>query len=376
MKYFLIAGEASGDLHASNLVKGLKKEDPDATFTFIGGDLMTDAAGSKPLYHFRTMNFMGFIAVLANFFKIHRILRQTKHTIATDPPDVLILVDYAGFNLRMARYAHQLGLKVFYYISPKVWAWRESRLKFLKAYVDRLFVIFPFEVEFFRKHEMEVEYHGNPLIDVIHEYEPHSPSRNKFLEDNQLDGRPLVALLAGSRKQEIKSCLPEMIKAARSFPDYQFVVAGAPSVEKGLYAHYLAGTGIHLVLNQTYALLSHAEAAVVTSGTATLETALLNVPQVVIYKTGGLTYRIGKLFVTFRFFSLVNLILDRELVKEYLQKGLAGKITNELEKILNDKEHQFMITSGYEKIRNELGEPGVSDRVARGMIRKLRQKEK
>ncbi len=379
MKYVVIAGEASGDLHASNLMRGIRKEDPDAAFTFIGGDLMSAAAGPRPgttpLYHYKEMNFMGFAAVIANFRKLNTILRKTKKVIAGENPDAVILVDYAGFNLRIARYASRLGLKVFYYISPKVWAWRESRVKALKKYVDRLFVIFPFEVDYFREHGMEVEYHGNPLMDVVHAFEQTRPSREAFLAEHQLDQRPVIALLAGSRRQEINSCLPEMVKSARAFPDYQFVVAGAPSVDRGLYEQHLGGTGIRLVMNQTYALLSQSVAAVVTSGTATLETALLDVPQVVIYKTGALTYNIGKLFVTFRFFSLVNLIYGRELVKEFLQTRLAHRVENELEKILNDRDHQLMITEGYARIRKMLGTPGVADRVAHRMIALLRKKE-
>ena len=379
MKYVVIAGEASGDLHASHLMYGLRQKDPDAAFTFIGGDLMSAAAragsrsGSAPLFHYKEMNFMGFAAVLGNFRKLNAILRKTKAVIAGESPDVVILVDYAGFNLRIARYARRLGLKVFYYISPKVWAWRESRVKALKKYVDRLFVIFPFEVDYFREQGMEVEYHGNPLMDVVHAFEKTRSSRDAFLAEHQLDQRPVIALLAGSRRQEINSCLPEMVKAARAFPDYQCVVAGAPSVDPDLYGQHLGGTGIRLVMNQTYPLLAHSVAAVVTSGTATLETALLNVPQVVIYKTGALTYNIGKLFVTFRFFSLVNLIAGRELVKEFLQTGLAAKTANELGKILNNRDHQLMITEGYAQIREMLGTPGVADRVAQGMIALLRK---
>ncbi|MDF1571874.1 MAG: lipid-A-disaccharide synthase [Bacteroidales bacterium] len=400
MKYFVIAGEASGDLHASNLMHALQRTDPAAAFTFIGGDLMTEAAGkgnspvpagsegrpdvavgdrtpeasaNAPLFHYKEMNFMGFAAVLANFWKLSSILRHTKKAIRSAAPDAVILVDYAGFNLRIARYAHRKGIRVLYYISPKVWAWRKSRVKALKKYVDRLFVIFPFEVDFFREQGMEVEYHGNPLMDVVHRFEKTGPSRETFLEEHQLDDRPVIALLAGSRRQEINSCLPEMIKAAAAFPGYQFVVAGAPSVDHELYAQHLEGTGIRLVFSQTYPLLSHARAAVVTSGTATLETALLGVPQVVIYKTGALTYRIGKLFVTFRFFSLVNLVLGRELVKEFLQTNLAGQVENELVKILNDRGHQLMITTGYTQIREMLGKPGVADRVAGGMTALLKQ---
>ncbi|MEX2370214.1 MAG: lipid-A-disaccharide synthase [Bacteroidales bacterium] len=372
MKYFLIAGEASGDLHASNLMKGLKAEDPAVEFRFLGGDLMEAVAEGQPLQHFREMNFMGISAVIRNMGHLKRILAKTKRAIREFSPDAVILVDYAGFNLRMARFASGLGIKTFYYISPKVWAWRKGRIRLLKKYVHKLFVIFPFEVEFFHNHGMEVEYHGNPLMDVLAEFNSRKPARESWIHSASLDDRPVIALLAGSRKQEIKSCLPEMIRAASGFPDYQFVVAGAPSVENPVYDSLLEGSGIKIVYNDTYNLLSHAEAAIVTSGTATLETALFDIPQVVVYKTGFLTYRIGKLFVTFRFFSLVNLIFGDELVPELLQVNLESGIREELKKILNTEKTSLQMREGYAKIREMLGEAGVSRRVAGKMVELLR----
>ena len=372
MRYFLIAGEASGDLHASNLMHGLKDQDPEAQFLFVGGDLMAEVARQKPLQHYREMNFMGLFAVIAHIRSIRKILLKTKKAIIDYAPDALILVDYAGFNLRIAKAVAGKGIRVFYYISPKVWVWRKSRIKLLKKFVDRLFVIFPFEVAFFRQNGMDVEYHGNPLMDVMQAFEQKRTTREQFLASNNLPDRPVIALLAGSRKQEIKSCLPEMIRASQRFPDHSFVVAGAPSVDKKIYESLLEGTGVSIVYDNTYQLLSHALAAVVTSGTATLETALLDVPQVVVYKTGKLTYRIGKLFVNFRFFSLVNLIFGDELVKELLQYRVEEGIVEELGKIINDAEYSLQIRTGYAKIRNLMGEAGTSRRIAGKMTALLR----
>jgi len=370
MNYFLIAGEASGDLHASNLMRGLKEEDPGAGFAFVGGDRMAAVAGVEPVHHFRDMNFMGFFDVVRHLGRLRRIMKRTKNAVVATMPDVLILVDYAGFNLRMARFASKKGIRVFYYIPPKVWAWRKGRLRDLKKYVDRLFVIFPFEVSFFQEHGMEVVYEGNPLTDIFGTFRSSVRTRETFLADNELPDKPIVALLAGSRRQEIEACLPEMIRASGDFPDHQFVVAGAPSVEPALYRELLQETGIAIVYDQTYDLLSHARAAVVTSGTATLETALFDVPQVVIYKTGKLTYRIGKLFVNFRFFSLVNLIFGRELVKELLQHDLEQRIRMELRRIIDDKAYRLQMRKGYAKIREMVGEPGASRRIA-GRMNKL-----
>lgn len=372
MQYFLIAGEASGDLHTSNLMAGLKAEDPAADFSFIGGDRMAAVAGKQPLEHYRNMNFMGLFDVLRHLGTLRRIMQRAKAAIRNGVPDVVILTDYAGFNLRMAKYASKQGVPVFYYISPKVWAWRKGRIRQLKRYVDRLFVIFPFEPAFFRSNGMEVEYHGNPLTDVFDTFEKVQLSRGEFLTSAQLSDRPIVALLAGSRKQEIRACLPEMAEAARSFPGVQFVVAGAPSVDPAVYEDILKESGIAVVYDNTYQLLSHAEAAVVTSGTATLETALFNVPQVVIYKTGALTYRIGKLFVTFRFFSLVNLVFGESLVRELLQHELAKGIREELHRILNDEAYRLKMKAGYGKIREMIGGAGASRRVARRMTELLR----
>lgn len=367
MNYFLIAGEASGDLHASNLMKGLSKTDKEASFRFIGGDLMLDVAANGLRYHYKNMNFMGLFAVIANLRTLARILKRTKQDILDFKPDAIILVDYAGFNLRIAKFAFAAGFKVFYYISPKVWVWRKGRIKGLKKFVDKLFVIFPFEPKFFKENGMEVEFHGNPLTDVIAEYLDKKP-HDDFRMVHHLDDRPIVALLAGSRKQELKMCLPVMREVAKAFPSCQFVVAGAPSCDPGLYNSELEGTDIKVVYDATYDLLSEASAGVITSGTATLETALFNVPQVVIYKTGKLTYTIGKLFVNFKFFGLVNLVYEDELVKELLQNNLEERVINELRKLLEDKEYRKGIIDGYDDIRRSIGGKGASQRAANKMI--------
>lgn len=367
MKYFLIAGEASGDLHASNLMKGLKKIDAKADFSFIGGDLMAEVSGREPFRHFSEMNIMGFVKVILHIHRLRDLLRSTRVAIAEYEPDTVILVDFAGFNLRIARFASSKGLNVFYYIPPKVWAWRKSRIKLLRRYVTRLFVIFPFEVDFYKEQGIEVEYFGNPLVDVIEEFRN---STNNKEEISMLSdpGCKIVALLAGSRKQEIELLLPEMVKAARNFPDYRFIVAGAPSVEPSLYNRWLKGTGINIVHDLTYPLLEAACAAIVTSGTATLETALLGTPQVVVYRIGRLTYAVGRVFVKFRFFSLVNLIFGDELVKELLQVDLEKRINSELVLLLENEEHRKRIISGYAMIRKSIGEAGVSERIANRII--------
>ncbi|MCF8225389.1 MAG: lipid-A-disaccharide synthase [Bacteroidales bacterium] len=371
MKLFMIAGEASGDLHASNLIREIRSRESRAAFSYIGGDLMENAAGGGPLVHYAEMNYMGFFDVLKNIFRIRRILKRVKTILITERPDAVILVDYAGFNLKLAKFASNHGLKVFYYISPKVWAWRESRVEKLKRYVDSLFVIFPFEVEYFLQRGIEVEYHGNPVTDAIEAFRHVKLNKGDFQKKYGLDERPVIALLAGSRRQEIKSCLPEMIAAAKSFPRNQFVVAGAPSVDPGLYETLLAGSGIPVIPNDTYNLLSNAEAAIVTSGTATLETALLKVPQVVVYKTGKITYRLGKLFVRTKFFSLVNLILDQSLVREVLQFNLKEEMIEELDRILNIPGYRDRITGGYEEIIERIGPPGSSGRIADRMLKLL-----
>jgi len=363
MRYYLIAGEASGDLHGSNLMKAIKERDPNAEFRFYGGDLMK-AVGTNLVKHFREMAFMGFFDVLANIRTITRNLRICKEDILNFKPDALILIDYAGFNLRVADFAHKNSIKTFYYISPKVWAWKKSRIEKLKKYTDKLFVIFPFEVEYFKQNGLEVEFYGNPLMDSLAEFKRNNSNDEGFRKENNLDERPIIALLSGSRKHEISRCLPEMIEASKRFTEFQFVVAGAPSIQNEQYLEILQDSKVRIVYNQTYRLLENSFAAVVTSGTATLETALFRVPQVVIFKTGGLTYHIGKLIISVRFFSLVNLIAERELVKEFLQFNLARDIEAELREICMNTKRRREILDGYDQIISILGGDGTSNRIA------------
>ena len=291
MKYYLIAGEPSGDLHGANLIKGLRKADPEAQFRFWGGDLMAEAGGRENLQkHYRETSFFGVVQVLKNLPTIRRQMRECQHNVAESAPDVLILVDYPGFNLKMARWAHGRGIRTFYYIAPKVWASREGRVKAIRRYVDRLFVIFPFECDYFPRHGIRPLFEGNPLVDVLEARRAALPSPEEFRRTNRLDDRPIIALLAGSRRSEIAKNLPLMVGLARRFPERQFVVAGVPWLDPALYEKHLAGSGIRCVWDQTYETLAAAEAAVVASGTATLETALLGIPEVVVYRLAPLEY--------------------------------------------------------------------------------------
>jgi lipid-A-disaccharide synthase len=379
MKYFLIAGEASGDLHGSNLLKGIRKADSAAEFICYGGEKM-QSAGAILIKHYQDLALMGIWEVLKNIRKFKGFIDACKQDIINFKPDVLILIDYAGFNLRIARFGKQKQIPVYYYISPKLWAWGKSRYKKIHRFVERMIVILPFEVDYYSRLDIKAEFYGNPVVDEIalfnHTY---TESADKFRSRHQLGDKPIIALLAGSRKQEIDLCLPEMIKIVNQFPEHQFVLAGARSVQKDYYAMFMKNQNIRLVYDETYPLLKNAVAAVVTSGTATLEAALLNVPQVVIYKTSNATYYMGQFFIFLgvihvRFFSLVNIILNRELVKEIFQFRISSKIRNELKAILNDETHRNSILKGYEEISVSLMLPGISDRVGLSIVRSLRDK--
>ena len=371
MKYFLIAGEASGDMHGSNLIHGLKLADPEARFRGWGGNLM-EAEGMELTRHYRTTAFMGIWEVLKNLRTVFRNLEECKKEILAWQPDVVIFVDYPGFNLRMAKFAKTEGFKTYYYISPKIWAWKASRVEIIKKYVDEMFIIFPFEKAFYAKYNYhKVHFEGNPLIDAIEEKRAQLPSDAAFREQNGLSEKPLIALLCGSRKQEISLILPEMQKAAKAFPEYQFVVAGAPSIDENYYAQFLEGN-VRIVMHQTYALLQYAVAGVVTSGTATLETALFEVPQVVCYKTSALSYHIGIHFLKIPYFSLVNIIMGREVVKEILQFNLALSIETELRKILADSGYREQMLTDYRMLKEMSGGAGASRRVAEKMVRCLK----
>ncbi len=371
MKYYIIAGEASGDLHGSNLMAGLKNNDNDADFRFFGGDLMSSKGGVL-VRHYKTMAFMGLFDVLANIRSILKNMSFCKKDLLLYSPDVLILIDYPGFNLRLAKFAFKNNIPVFYYISPKVWAWKRKRIKKLKKFVSKLFVIFPFEVNYFKSHSLNVEFFGNPLIDAISGFRK-KMSENQLQASFNVDEKPVIALLAGSRVSEIKLCLPEMVEAAAFFPDYHFIIAGVPTIDPKIYEKILSVTNIEIQYNKTYEILDKSFAAIVTSGTATLETALFNVPQVVIYKAGSLTYFIGRFFVKIRFFSLVNIIAGKEVVKELLQHNLAQEIKKELHALLNNPEYRREMMDEYYKISLSLGESGVSERVASRMIELLKQ---
>ncbi|NLJ01033.1 MAG: lipid-A-disaccharide synthase [Bacteroidales bacterium] len=369
MKYYLIAGEASGDLHASNLMTSLKRRDEDADFRFFGGNLMEDAGGTL-VKHYREMAYMGIIPVLLNARTILRNLELCKKDIKEYNPDAVILIDYPGFNLKVAKYVKKsLGIPVYYYISPKVWAWKEYRVKSFKKYVDEMLCILPFEVDFYKKHNYNVHYVGNPTVDAIAERTSKEETFEQFVEENGLESRPIIALLAGSRKQEIKSNLPPMLRALSGFADgYQFVVAGAPGIDPSFYNEFITSFPEAKVLfGQTYRILSQSDAALVTSGTATLETALLNVPQVVCYRMAlpRLSHWGFKHILHTPYISLVNLICGHEVVKELFAKFFTEKnIRTELHQLLHVQSYRKTMRDNYQEMREVLGKPGASDRAA------------
>ncbi|MCT4615003.1 MAG: lipid-A-disaccharide synthase [Marinifilaceae bacterium] len=376
MKYYIIAGEASGDLHASNLMKSLSKEDENAEFRFWGGDLM-QAVGGSMVKHYRETAFMGFLTVLKNLGKIKDNLKLCKSDILSFNPDVVILVDYPGFNLRIAEFAKLNNFRVHYYISPKIWAWKESRIKKIKKYVDRMFTIFPFETEFYNKHNYKVDFGGNPLLDAIENRKCKNQTRDEFLQKYQLPNKPIISLLAGSRKQEIDKILPLMVQVITSFPDYQFVLAAAPSIEPDLYNSICNSYDIKIIYNDTYSIVQNSHAAIVTSGTATLETALLNTPQIICYKTNGgkFLFTLGKFLLNIKYVSLVNLILDKMAVFELLQHFCTVEnIKIELNKIIGSGSKRSEILEDYKKLRGILGGPGASDRFAKMIYKDLKDK--
>ncbi|QIK53577.1 lipid-A-disaccharide synthase [Dysgonomonas sp. HDW5B] len=376
MKYFLVAGEASGDLHASNLMAALKVTDSEAEFCFLGGDLM-QAQGGKLIKHYREMAFMGFIPVLLNLRTILRNMKMCQQAIVDYQPDVVILIDYPGFNLKIAKFVKtKTNIPVYYYISPKVWAWKEYRVKSFKKYVDQMLCILPFEVDFFKKHNYKVEYVGNPTVDAIADFKKKNKddSREKFIQENNLAEKPFIALLAGSRKQEIKDNLPTMLEVVKKFPDYQAVIAGAPGMDPDYYNAYIAGSNCKIIFDQTYRLLSYSDAALVTSGTATLETSLFRVPQVVCYRmpVPHLAHWAFKNILHTPYISLVNLIANKEVVKELFAKYFSKEnIEEEIDRLLNDKAYRNNMLEGYDRIINILGEAGASKKAANIIVKKL-----
>jgi lipid-A-disaccharide synthase len=369
MKYYIIAGERSGDLHGSNLIKGIRKNDPDAQIRAWGGDMMQES-GAEIVKYYRDLAFMGFFEVIKNLPTILGFLSFCKKDLKNFQPDVVILIDYAGFNMRVAKFAKTNGFKTFYYISPKVWAWNQSRALKIKQFVDKMFVIFPFEKEFFQKFDYEVEYVGNPLFDAIDDFTPNP----NFRKDTRLGQKPIIALLPGSRKQEVETMLGLMMSQVYEFPDYQFVIGAVSNLPKELYARWQSIFPVKIVMDDAYNLLSVADAALVTSGTATLETALFNIPQVVCYKGGWAAYQVYKRVIRVPFVSLVNLIAGREVVKELLQNDLTKEnLFTELSKITINQTTRQNQLDGYAEIKNILGEKGASERVGRLMVEELHE---
>lgn len=371
MKYFIIAGEASGDLHGSNLINELNKKDTNASVRCWGGDKMK-ASGADLLKHYSEMAFMGYWEVLVNIGKIFRNLKICKKQIIDFKPDVVILIDYPGFNLKIASFLKEQGIKVYYYISPKVWAWKKYRIKTIKECVDRMYVIFPFETEFFASYDYDVKYFGNPLVEVVDKGLKESLSKSEFIKKNKLEEKPLIAFLAGSRVQEIKKILPVMVRLTKYYTEYHFVVAGLSSVDPDLYKGILKDSDVSLVLDQTYDLLVNSEVALVASGTATLETALINIPQVVCYRTSWLSFSIARLLVKIRFVSLVNLIMDKEVVKELLQSDFNEKRTvSELNILLPGGWKREIMLSNYKDLRKVLSGRGSTARIAEDIFHSL-----
>jgi len=366
MKYYIIAGEASGDLHGSNLMKALYQEDTTADIRFWGGDLMQKAGGTI-VKHYRELAFMGFAEVILNLKTILNNIKFCKADIEKFNPDVIIFIDYPGFNMRIAKWAKEKGIKTHYYISPQIWAWKESRIKDIKRDFDKLYVILPFEKDFYeKKHHFPVEFVGHPLIDAIQNRT--TTDAVSFRKDNQLDDKPIIAILPGSRKQEISKMLTLMLSVVKDLPDYLFVIAGAPSQEYSFYEQFLKGKNIKFIANRTYDLLSNAQAALVTSGTATLETALFKVPEVVCYKGSWVSYQIAKRIITLKFISLVNLIMDEEVVTELIQEDCnPKKIKAELTKILEET-HRNTLLKKYDELEQKLGGIGASAKTAKLIV--------
>lgn len=375
MKYYVIVGEPSGDLHGSKLMRGIAKADPEAEFRFTGGDRMAEVAGREAmLYHYTEMSFFGFVQVALNLRTIFRQIDDVKADIERFRPDVIILIDYPAFNLRIAKWAKARGIKVYYYIAPKVWAWKERRVKALRKYVDRLYTIFPFETEYFRGHGIEPTFCGNPLVDDIAECRKLLPARNIFLAENNLDKRPIVALLAGSRRSEIKANLPDMVAIARRFPELQFVVTAVRWIDSELYESYISGVeNVKYVVDRTQQTLAMAEAAIVTSGTATLETALMGIPEIVMYHVPWLYEKLKPYFLRIPYISLVNINLGREAVRELVCAKLDIEgAAEELRSILNGGAQRERMLSDFDQLREMIGGEGASERFAQDIVKSLR----
>lgn len=377
MRYYLIAGEASGDLHAANLMRALKQEDPEAEFRYFGGDMMA-AQGGTLVKHYRDMAYMGFVQVIRHLPTILQNMKTCKEDLLAFRPDVVILVDYPSFNLKIARFVkEELGVPVHYYISPKIWAWKEWRIKEIKQYVDKMLCILPFETDFYNRHNYPVDYVGNPTVDELTEFLKKQQGAVSIIDKYELPKKEVVAILAGSRKAEVQANLPRMLEAMRLFPDYQPVIAGAPGLTPEFYCEVLGSTEVPVIFGETYALLCEARVALVTSGTATLETAVLGTPQVVCYHVGGgrFFYELMSRVLKVRFVSLVNLIVDEEVVPELLgYKFTTEAVAEQLRAILPDGEKRSRMLAGYARMRERLGEVGAPRNAAAIIVKALKKK--
>ena len=375
MKYYVIVGEPSGDLHASKLMRGIRHADPEAEFRFSGGDRMAEVGGRENmLYHYTEMSFFGFVQVAMNLRTIFKQMDNTKADIERFNPDVVILIDYPAFNLRIAKWAKMRGIKVYYYIAPKVWAWKERRVKKLRKYVDRLYTIFPFETDYFRGHGIEPIFRGNPLVDDIAERRATLPTREAFNAECGLDERPIVALVAGSRVSEIKANLPDMVALSRQFKEYQFVVTAVPWIDKSVYDKYIGDSDVRYISDRTQQILAMSTAAIVTSGTATLETALMGIPEVVIYHVPWLYEKLKPYFLRIPYISLVNINLNREAVKELVRANLKiEESARERAAILPGGSGRERMLRDFDELREMIGEAGASERFAEGIVNSLKQ---
>lgn len=372
MKYFIIAGEASGDLHGSNLMKQIQQLDPQAQFLGFGGDRMI-SNGLTAIKHIKDLAFMGFIEVVKNLSTIKKNLRLCESEIIKFQPDAVIFIDYPGFNLRIAKAIRELKARKFYYISPTVWAWKKSRIQIIRNYIDKLYVILPFEKDFYLENNYNAEFLGHPLLDAI-SVKKKAKTSKKFIENNKLSEKPIVALLPGSRHQELSKMLPVMLQVAERFSDYQYVIAGAPGLQHDDYRRYLANSDIQLVFDQTYTLLENSLAAIVTSGTATLETAIYGVPELVCYKTSKINFLIAKALVNVKYISLVNLIMDQEIVREFIQTDCTvDNLSRELEKLLFDELYRKEMKVHFGDLYKRLGGPGTSGRIAASILNSLQK---
>jgi len=373
MKYYIISGEASGDLHAANLVLEIKKKDKEAEIRAWGGEKI-QAAGATLVKHYKETAFMGFTQVLANLKTIKSLFAFCKEDILAFHPDIVIFVDYPGFNLRMAEFTHQQGFKNYYYISPKIWAWKKKRAYKIKAFIDKMFVIFPFEIDFYKKYDYRVNYIGNPLLDEIEKQKETLPELDDFIENNSLEKKPIIALLSGSRKQEITNMLPKMVKLSAEFPKFQFIVAGAPGITPEFYSQFLSHSSLKIVYSQTYALLKNAEAGIITSGTATLEAALFRLPQVVVYAANFISYAVARMVVKIEHISLVNIILKKAAVTELIQYDFnINKLKQELNAILNTSKKDEILED-YTNLFKIMGEKGASERAAEIIFKDISKK--